>query len=116
MLNNNIMLITFLNIDCVPDDFEGCCYLSDYKAKYWLKPARVFHRENAPAIEYDVGAKIWYNNDVRERLDGPAFDWGDNNKEFFIEGKIITEQDYWNHPKIILYKLNHILQEEDQNI
>lgn len=103
------MLITFLNIDCVPDDFEGCCYLSDYKAKYWLKPARVFHRENGPAIEYDIGTKIWYNNDVRERLDGPALVWG-SKQEFYIEGCFQTEQEFLNHPKVIEHKLTKILE------
>ena len=52
--------------------------------KYWRLPSGGLHREDGPAIEYSNGAKGWYLNN-----------------------KIYTEQEYKKEVRLI--KLKHIL-------
>lgn len=36
------------------------------------KEMKIIHREDGPAIEYDNGTKVYYQNNKYHRLDGPA--------------------------------------------
>ena len=45
------------------------------------------HREDGPAIEYANGNKVWYINDKLHREDGPAVEYANGDKEWYINGK-----------------------------
>ena len=41
---------------------------------HWINEKEELHREDGPAIERKDGTNIWYLNDKRHRIDGPAYD------------------------------------------
>jgi len=45
------------------------------------------HREDGPAVEYSNGTKAWYINGQLHREDGPAIEWSDGHKEWYLNGK-----------------------------
>ena len=45
------------------------------------------HRTDGPAVEYNNGTKHWYINGKRHREDGPAIEYNDGSKEWWINGK-----------------------------
>jgi hypothetical protein len=45
------------------------------------------HREDGPAIEYADGTKEWYLNDRRHREDGPAIEYADGSKEWYLNDR-----------------------------
>jgi len=47
------------------------------------------HRLDGPASEWADGTKQWWVNDKLHRVDGPAIIWGDGSKEWHINGKRI---------------------------
>jgi hypothetical protein len=49
-----------------------------------------YHKEGAPAIEYDENSIckfVWYYNDLIHREDGPAIEFYDGTKEWWLFGK-----------------------------
>lgn len=44
------------------------------------------HREDGPAIEYPDGGKEWWVNGKLHREDGPAIEWSDGHKEWWVNG------------------------------
>ena len=46
-----------------------------------------FHREDGPAIEWLDGTKAWYINGKFHRTDGPAIEWKSGTKEWYLNGK-----------------------------
>jgi len=54
----------------------------------WLK---TIHREDGPAIEYYNGSKEWYINGKPHREDGPAKEYSNGSKEWYINGKLHRE-------------------------
>lgn len=38
------------------------------------------------------------------RLDGPAVEWRDGNKSYYINNKKYSEKQYWQHPDVLKYK------------
>ena len=57
--------------------------------KFWLNNKDQLHREEGPAQEWTDGSKFWYINDEHHREDGPAIEWANGDKEWFINGKKI---------------------------
>lgn len=54
--------------------------------------------------------QIYMLNGMWHRLDGPAAYYADKNKcMFWINDRHFSEQDYWNHPKVVAHKLKEIL-------
>ena len=49
------------------------------------------HREDGPALEYADGGKEWWINDKRHREDGPAIEWASGDKEWWINDKLHRE-------------------------
>jgi len=99
--------------DCwldVPDDFEGCCYICSLKGHYWIKPGKKFHCETGPAVIWDSGSRFFFVNNKRHRINGAAIELCDGEKEYYIHGKqYFSELEYWNHPLVVEYKLNSII-------
>lgn len=99
----------------IPHNFEGECFVKCWSETYWLLKNRIIHKDDGPAIIYDDGrSQIWYCNNQKHRVDGPAGIFKNSFKkkdyyEFWIFGKEYREQDYWNHPLVVEYKLKQII-------
>jgi hypothetical protein len=64
---------------------ERCC--TGYKDRIIYKLNEVCHREDGPAIEWSNGDKEWYINGERHREDGPAVVRVNGTREWWIYGK-----------------------------
>lgn len=51
----------------------------------------VCHRNDGPAIEWANGIKEWYLNGKLHREGGPALEWNNGDKEWWINGKLHRE-------------------------
>ena len=49
------------------------------------------HREDGPAVEYFDGTKYWYLNGKRHREDSPAVEHANGSKYWFLNGKLHRE-------------------------
>jgi len=49
------------------------------------------------------GHKFWCQHDKYHRLDGPAIEYADGDKSYYIDSLSYKEKDYWNHPKVKEY-------------
>jgi hypothetical protein len=65
-----------------------------------------YHRLDGPAREFKDGYKEWYINGIRHREDGPAIEWNFF-KRWYLNNKIYTEQDW--QQEVIRLKLKRIL-------
>ena len=55
----------------------------------WYKPnTNQLHRLDGPAIERNDGNKEWWVEGKRHRLDGPAIEYSDGHKEWWVDGKL----------------------------
>ena len=54
----------------------------------WYKDANctVFHRVGGPAVEYADGDKFWYINGKLHRTTGPAVEYADGDKSWWLNG------------------------------
>ena len=52
------------------------------------------HRLDGPAVEYTNGHKGWYIEGKRHRTDGPAVEYVSGHKEWHVEGKLLTERQF----------------------
>jgi hypothetical protein len=57
------------------------------KHYYKDKAMTIHHREDGPAVEYPDGDKSWYINGKLHREDGPAIEYADGGKEWYSNGK-----------------------------
>ena len=66
--------------------------------KFWYVGGKL-HRTDGPAVERvgGVGFKHWYVDGKRHRLDGPAVELSGGSKEWFVEGKLLTEEKFNKH-------------------
>ena len=53
-----------------------------------------FHRIDGPAIEYANGTKEWYIDDKLHRTDGPAIEYPNGYKYWYINGEEYSEQEF----------------------
>jgi hypothetical protein len=67
-------------------------------SKEWYLNGK-WHRTDGPAIERANGDKFWYQNDKWHRTDGPAIERANGSKEYWIEGKIYTEEEFLKKTK-----------------
>ena len=72
------------------------CKISASGNRYWMLNADedgdlVYHREDGPAIEYVNGSKEWYLNGKFHREDGPAIEWSNGSKQWYLNGKLHRE-------------------------
>ena len=76
---------------------EQFIYVDKYgnKVYYADRKMTTLHREDGPAIEWAEGThKTWYLNGKRHREDGPAVEYSDGDKEWFINGEPLTEEQF----------------------
>ena len=53
----------------------------------------------------------WYKDDKLHREDEPAVAWTDGCKYWFIDGKLLTKEEFNKHPKVVAYKVNKQIKE-----
>ena len=100
----------FETTDHIPDSFEGKCYVKHPDSIRWYKNGRL-HREDGPAL-IDVGeTEYWFTNGILHRLDVPAVVYKTGNYQYWINYCVLSAHDFWNHPRVLIHKLNKILQE-----
>ena len=61
------------------------------KFYYKDKEMKIRHREDGPATEWNDGSKSWWLNGKRHREDAPAVEASDGSKEWWLNGKLHRE-------------------------
>jgi len=61
---------------------------------YWYNEKDQRHCEHGPAIEYADGSKEWWINDKLHREDGPAVEYVDGWKFWYLDGNKYSEQEF----------------------
>ena len=61
--------------------------VNDKGTTRWYNAKDEYHRVGGPAIEFSDGGKQWFIEGKRHRIDGPAIEFADGTKEWFIEDK-----------------------------
>ena len=59
--------------------------------KVWRLKNGKYHREDGPAVEYADGTKEWYLNGKLHREDGPACEYADGDKRWYLNGQLHRE-------------------------
>jgi len=73
------------------------------KYRWYIKGTDILHNEGEPFVEYKDGDKFWRQYSERHRLDGPAIEYANGYKSYYIHGMNYSEEEYWNHPKVKEY-------------
>ena len=76
-------------IACTPDgkSFTGSVTNTDAGCVIHYVDGQ-WHRDNAPAVEYDNGCRMWYQYDKRHRDDGPAVVWAGVGEIWYQHGEM----------------------------
>lgn len=61
--------------------------VAEDKSRFWYNEKNYLHRLDGPAVEYADGSKDWWVEGKRHRLDGPAIERANGHKEWFVQGK-----------------------------
>lgn len=54
--------------------------------RFWKNEAGQLHRTDGPAIEFANGNKEWYIDGICHREDGPAVEWADGSLFWYLHG------------------------------
>lgn len=57
----------------------------------WYNTKGQLHREDGPAVEYPNGTKSWYIGGKPHREDGPAIEYPDGRKRWYVRGELHRE-------------------------
>ena len=82
---NNVDIIDFI-IENVNHKYYDGLRVNGYKCPYYNDNG-FYHREDGPAIEWANGSKAWYINGLRHREDGPAIEWANGSKAWYLNDK-----------------------------
>jgi len=63
------------------------------KFYYKDKAKTILHREDGPAVEWADGDKVWFVNGKQHRLDGPAIELNDGYKSWVVDDVFIMSVD-----------------------
>lgn len=116
---------TYINMDfvCLPEGYNGWIQEVDEADEHIYKiyvhyvdgvresvdndsPSYIEMLAGQPDVIFSVE---WHQNNMNHRLSGPAVMYHTDDVEYYIEGQIMSEEEYYNHPAIIKYKLNSIV-------
>jgi hypothetical protein len=64
------------------------------KKYYRDKAMTILHREDGPACEYSDETKCWYINGKCHREDGPAIEYLGGHNAWYIDGIELTEEEF----------------------
>ena len=67
-----------------------------------------YHRTDGPAIEWNDGDKVWFINGKFHREDGPAVERNNGRKFWYLNGKEYSEEEF--HQEIIKLKLKRLVE------
>jgi len=62
---------------------------NEHGDKMWYQDD-LLHRTNGPAVEYADGTKFWFRHNQRHRTDGPAVEFASGTKHWFIKDHILS--------------------------
>ena len=80
----------------MPDN-EVTMEVDNFGNKFWRNKNGVFHRLDGPAIEYSDGGKQWYLNGVLHREGCPAVIYADGSKSWYLNGvEYETKESYFD--------------------
>ena len=71
-------------------------YIDEHGSKIWYLPSKgkdYYHRLDGPAVEWKDGSKVWFVDDKLHRLDGPAVEDADGIKYWFVDGKRLPTEE-----------------------
>ena len=60
----------------------------------WYNDKKQLHRLDGPAIEWTNGYKVWFVEDKLHRLDGPAIEYANGDKEWYVDEEQMTEEEF----------------------
>ena len=63
-------------------------YVPKWGAYAWRNASGQRHREHGPAIEWADGSKEYFVNGRRHRTDGPAVEYSDGSKAWYFNDKL----------------------------
>ena len=86
---------------------ESKSEINKYDNKVWKLLNGKCHREDGPAIEYNDGSKAWFINGKLHREDGPAIEYSNGAKSWYLNDIKYSEQEYKHQIRLI--KLDKIL-------
>ena len=69
------------------DEFGNKRYYSD-------RDMTIIHREDGPAIEWSDGSKEWWLNGEFHREDGPAVEYANGYNEWWLNSKFLSEAEH----------------------
>jgi len=67
-------------------DNEVTMRVDNFGNKFWRNKNGELHRLDGPAVEYSDGHKEWWLNGRRHREGGPAFEVANDRKEWWLNG------------------------------
>jgi hypothetical protein len=76
--------------------------------KKWYNSEGELHRLEGPAWEYKDGYKEWWVNGKLHRLDGPAMEYLNGAEYYWVDGVEFDEQDYLE--AVLLYICKQVLE------
>jgi hypothetical protein len=85
------------------NDKEYTIITDEEGTKRWYLNNKL-HREDGPAIEYENGDIWWMKDDLLHREDGPAIEYSDGTKEWCLNGKKYTEEQFLQNLKAKVVK------------
>ena len=96
----------------IPDDATGV--FEDEKGTRWQLLNDKRHRLNGPAVEWADGGKSWYVNDKLHRIGGPAIEWASGRKSWYLKGEKLTEEEHFKRTRWIRSKLGKLILEKEE--
>ena len=70
--------------------------------RHWYNEKDQLHREDGPAVEYADGYKEWFINGKLHREDGPAIEYASGTKLWYVNDRKLTEKEFNNRNKVEL--------------
>ena len=62
--------------------------------RFWYNDEGKLHKDNGPAAEWSDGTKEWFLNGKIHRKDGPAIEYSNGYKAWYLNGERLTEENY----------------------
>jgi hypothetical protein len=76
-----------------------------YTFALWLDAFDQRHRLDGPAVEWSDGTKQWYINGKFHRLDGPAVEDDTGVKQWWVNDQNLTKEEFDKHPLVVFCRL-----------
>ena len=75
---------------------EQFIHIDENGDKFYYKDRTLntLHRVDGPACEWSDGTKYWFVDGKLHRVDGPAVEWSDGDKYWYLDGVNFSESDF----------------------